>query len=495
MTILKQKVSSNCLVFQQESGLKEILMDKFDMSHTSSGVPKPVWTGRIEEGMDRRMEPLNNSLSVDFRLWSQDIRGSRAWVNALGRAGIIEELERIELLEGLDRVSEAFVDQDYSTEKDEDIHSLVERLLYLEVGELAGKLHTGRSRNDQVATDFRLWGMEEIDSLVGSLNRLEKALLVWAKESVDIIFPGYTHLQQGQPVRAAHWVLSHFWPLDRDRKFLKDIRRHASVLPLGSGAIAGCPFPIDRKLILAELEFSKLSENSMDAVSDRDWALELSFAAARVGIHLSRLSEDLVLFGSSEFGFIKLSDGFSTGSSLMPQKRNPDVAELTRSKSGRLVGNLMSLLTVLKGLPTGYNRDLQEDKHSLFDSIDTLHIALPAIEGAIEGAEFQEKMIREALSGQLFATDVADYLVQKGVPFREAHETIGKIVRISEEQGFALDEVPLTTLQSLDPHFESDVYDLFFWERSVESRTVRGGTSQKAIQSQLDAAEESIELE
>ena len=462
------------------------------MNDFSEKTPAPLWKGRIEEPIDHRMEQLNTSLSVDFRLWPQDIRGSSAWVNALARSGIIQQSERIELLEGLTRVSQLFSKRDYSQENDEDIHSLVERLLYAEVGELAGKLHTGRSRNDQVATDFRLWGMDQIDSLKDKLCQLETSLLSWARESVSIIFPGYTHLQQGQPVRAAHWVLSHFWPLERDRKFLEQVRENVSVLPLGSGAIAGCPFPIDREVMLDELGFSKLSENSMDAVSDRDWALELSFATARIGIHLSRLSEDLVFFGSSEFGFIRLSDGFSTGSSLMPQKRNPDVAELTRSKSGRLVGNLMSLLTILKGLPTGYNRDLQEDKHCLFDSIDTLEMALPAMEGAVEGAEFLEGKIGRALSAQLFATDLADYLVRKGVPFREAHEIIGKVVRVSEEEGVTLDEMPLADLRDIDKRLGKDVSTLFSWERSVESRSVYGGTSLTALENQFLAAEESM---
>jgi argininosuccinate lyase len=439
------------------------------------------------------MDPLNRSLPLDFRLWPQDVRGSRAWANALAGSGIIEEAERGELVEGLDRVSRLLAENDYSQEMDEDIHSLVERLLYSEIGDLAGKLHTGRSRNDQVATDLRLWGLDAIDSLVVSMVRLEKKLLLWAEESVHIIFPGYTHLQQGQPVRAAHWVMSHFWPLDRDRELLGEIRKHASVLPLGSGAIAGCPFPIDRKAMMEELGFSRLSENSIDAVSDRDWVMELSFATARIGIHLSRLCEDLVLFTSSEFGFVRLGDGFSTGSSLMPQKRNPDVAELTRGKSGRLVGNLMSLMTILKGLPTGYNRDLQEDKHSLFDSTDTLCTVLPAIEGAVKSAEFLEDNIKSALNPELYATDLADHLVRSGVPFREAHEVIGKIVRMSAEQNIPLDEMSLQDFQGIDERFGSNVQEVFSYERSVESRSVSGGTSLSAIKYQLEAARESVQ--
>jgi len=463
-------------------------VDKSD-SRTSG----PLWKGRIESAIDHRMDPLNRSLPLDFRLWPQDVRGSRAWANALAGSGIIEEAERGELVEGLDRVSRLLAENDYSQEMDEDIHSLVERLLYSEIGDLAGKLHTGRSRNDQVATDLRLWGLDAIDSLVVSMVRLEKKLLLWAEESVHIIFPGYTHLQQGQPVRAAHWVMSHFWPLDRDRELLGEIRKHASVLPLGSGAIAGCPFPIDRKAMMEELGFSRLSENSIDAVSDRDWVMELSFAIARIGIHLSRLCEDLVLFTSSEFGFVRLGDGFSTGSSLMPQKRNPDVAELTRGKSGRLVGNLMSLMTILKGLPTGYNRDLQEDKHSLFDSTDTLCTVLPAIEGAVKSAEFLEDNIKSALNPELYATDLADHLVRSGVPFREAHEVIGKIVRMSAEQNIPLDEMSLQDFQGIDERFGSNVQEVFSYERSVESRSVSGGTSLSAIKYQLEAARESVQ--
>ena len=434
------------------------------------------------------MVPLNRSLDVDIRLWPQDVRGSRAWAQALVNAGVLEEAEGVALDEGLERVATRLSERDHSDEADEDIHSLVERLLHEEIGEVAGKLHTGRSRNDQVATDFRLWGMEMADGLDAMLREVEEALLDWASESVEIVLPGYTHLQQGQPVRAAHWVLSHLWPLERDRAALRAVRDEAGVLPLGSGAIAGCPFPIDREFLRAQLGFLRISENSMDAVSDRDWALGLAFAVARVGIHLSRLAEDLVLFGSKEFGFVRLSDEFSTGSSLMPQKRNPDVAELVRGKSGRLTGNLVSLLTVLKGLPTGYNRDLQEDKGTLFDSVDTLTVVLPAIEGAIRGAEFQTDRIEAALDPQLLATDLADYLVRAGVPFRKAHEVVATVVRVAEDQGVAINELPFEAFQEAHAAFGSDVFDVFVWERSVEAREAPGGTARKAVLEQISAA-------
>ena len=453
------------------------------------GPTDPLWSGRIQGEMAEAMVPLNRSLAVDIRLWPQDIRGSQAWARALVRAGVLEDEEGTTVVDGLDRVATRLSESDHSDEADEDIHSLVERLLYEEVGEVAGKLHTGRSRNDQVATDFRLWGMDAAERLVRILGEVESALLDWATQSVEIILPGYTHLQQGQPIRAAHWILSHFWPLERDRVALRAVRDQAGVLPLGSGAIAGCPFPIDREFLRAHLGFLRISENSIDAVSDRDWALEFAFATARVGIHLSRLAEDLVLFGSKEFGFVRLSDGFSTGSSLMPQKRNPDVAELVRGKSGRLTGNLVSLLTVLKGLPTGYNRDLQEDKGVLFDSMDTLTIVLPAIEGAIRGAEFQTDHIEAALDPQLLATDLADYLVRAGVPFRKAHEVVATIVRRAEDQGIPVDQLSLEVFQEAYSGLDSDVFQVFDWERSVEAREALGGTARKAVLDQIMAAQ------
>ena len=435
------------------------------------------------------MVPLNRSLGVDIRLWPQDVTGSRAWARALVKAGVLQDVEGASLLEGLDRVAARLSLHDHSDESDEDIHSLVERLLYEEVGEVAGKLHTGRSRNDQVATDFRLWGMEVTERLDVALVEVQGALLEWARGSIEVVLPGYTHLQQGQPVRAAHWVLSHFWPLERDRETMRTVRAQASVLPLGSGAIAGCPFPIDREFLRNELGFLTISENSIDAVGDRDWALGLAFAIARVGIHLSRLAEDLVLFGSREFGFVRLSDGFSTGSSLMPQKRNPDVAELVRGNAGRLTGNLVSLLMVLKGLPTGYNRDLQEDKGTLFDSVDTLSLLLPAIAGAIQGAEFQTDRIGAVLDPQLLATDLADYLVRAGVPFRKAHEVVATVVRIAEDQGVAMNELPLEAFRKANTAFGPDVFDVFSWERSLEAREAPGGTARSAVMQQIADAE------
>ncbi|MBT8404892.1 MAG: argininosuccinate lyase, partial [Gemmatimonadetes bacterium] len=371
---------------------------------------------------------------------------------------------------------------------DEDIHSLVERLLVEEAGEVALKLHTGRSRNDQVATDLRLWVRQTTPTLAEGVRALAEALVAFASTGVDVIMPGYTHLQQGQPIRGAHWALAHVWPLLRDHERLQRAARAASTLPLGSGAVAGCPFPIDRDALAADLGFAAPTKNSLDAISDRDFLADLAYAGALTGVHLSRLAEDLVLFSSTEFGFVRLDDGYSTGSSLMPQKRNPDVAELTRGKSGRLVGNLMSLLTLLKGLPTGYNRDLQEDKSIIFDTVDTLRLVLPAAAGAVATARFRPARIRSRLDTQLLATDLADYLVRRGVPFRISHEAIGRLVRLSEERGCSLADLSLDDYRSVDETFEADVHDVFDWERSVDSRSVPGGTGRTAVESQLEQA-------
>jgi argininosuccinate lyase len=438
------------------------------------------------------MVPLNRSLDVDFRLWPQDVRGSQAWALALGNAGVLTQEEARILAAGLEAVGARLSGTGPEGLEDEDIHTLVERLLKQEVGGVAGKLHTGRSRNDQVATDFRLWGMGACRALQDELEAILHGLLKLAEEGLDLILPGYTHLQRAQPLRAAHWALSHFWPLQRDRARLDGVWREASVLPLGSGALAGCPFPVDREWLASTLGFERVSENSLDSVSDRDWAASLAFSGALLGAHLSRLGEDLVLFSSKEFGLIRLSDGFSTGSSLMPQKRNPDVAELVRGKAGRLVGNLTAFLTLLKGLPTGYSRDLQEDKALLFDTVDTLLLAIPAMAGALRTAAFMKEAADAALSGDLLATDLADYLVRKGVPFRESHEIVGRAVRESEDRGVGLGELPAEVLREIHPAFDAATAEVFSWESSVEARAVQGGTAREAIRTQMELAREAL---
>ncbi len=442
--------------------------------------------------MADEMVPLNDSLSVDFRLWEHDIRGSQAWARELGRSAVIPQKEAETLVSGLDAVAERLAADGVGGHTDEDIHSLVERLLHDEIGEVAGKLHTGRSRNDRVVTDLRLWGLEAARVLDDALSAVLGGLVSLAGRSVDLIMPGYTHLQQAQPVRAAHWALSHFWPLMRDRDRLRQARARASSLPLGSGALAGCPFPIDRDRLRDDLGFDRLSENSMDAVSDRDWMVDYVFAAGMIGTHLSRLCEDLVIFSSREFGYLRLGDGFSTGSSLMPQKRNPDVAELTRGKAGRLIGNITALLTVIKGLPTGYNRDLQDDKSILFDSVDTLLLILPALTGTLAEVKFQPENIAAQLDWQLLATDLADYLVKKGVPFRKAHDAVAHLVLAAEREGKAVHELAEDALREAHPEFSLDVVAGLTWEASVEARASVGGTARSAIETQLATAQAAL---
>ena len=463
--------------------------------HTSGGsTDHALWGGRFEGGLTPDMRALNLSLDVDRRLWREDVRGSRAWARALVGAGVISEDEGKRIDEGLVRVAARLeTGAPFENAPDEDVHSLVERLLFEEAGDVAGKLHTGRSRNDQVATDFRLWGMGAGRDLEHAVADLCRALLELATCGLDVILPGYTHLQQGQPIRAAQWALAHLWAFDRDRERLRSAVNASGVLPLGSGAIAGCPFPVDRDALARSLGFRRLSENSVDAVSDRDWALDLSYACAMVGVHLSRLGEDLMLFTSSEFGFLRLGDGYSTGSSLMPQKRNPDVAELARAKAGRLSGNLMALLTLVKGLPTGYNRDLQEDKHVLFDSVDTLLITVPAVAGAVGTAQFRPERIRAVMDTQLFATDLADQLVRKGIPFRQSHDVVGHLVRRAEESGVPLAELPVEAFLEAAPEFGDDVRAVFDWECSVEARVTPGGTARDAVMAQIAEAGRRLE--
>ena len=446
--------------------------------------------------MAPEMVPLNLSLHIDQRLWREDIRGSRAWARALGRAQVLTEAEVEAILSGLD-VVEARIDEDgLGDAPEEDIHSVIERMLGEAAGDVSGKLHTGRSRNDQSSTGVRAYGMTSAKRIEVHLRALCRALRDLAASGIDAVMPGYTHLQQAQPIRAAHWALAHVFAFLRDIERVRRAGDAASVLPLGSGAIAGCPFPVDRDALRKELGFERLSENSIDAVADRDWVCDLVYAGAMIGVHLSRLSEDLVLFSSVEFGFLRLSDGYSTGSSLMPQKRNPDVAELARGKSGRLAGNLTTMITLLKGLPTGYNRDLQEDKGALFDTVDTLDLTLPPVAGAVETATFVPERMLEVMNAQLLATDLADYLVRRGVPFRSTHEVVGRLVRKSEDSGVSLSELPLDAMKAEHEAFEQDVAEVFDWFRSVDARDSDGGTSLRAVRDQLqEVATRLAELE
>jgi argininosuccinate lyase len=373
---------------------------------------------------------------------------------------------------------------------DEDIHSYVERRLIERAGPVGGKLHTGRSRNDQVATDVRLWLREQAADLDKALAALICAAADRAEAELDVLMPGYTHLQPAQPVRWSHWLLSHAWAWQRDRARLADLRMRVNVLPLGSGALAGCPFPIDRDALARDLGFAEVSPNSIDAVSDRDFIAEFLFWAALLGIHLSRWAEGLIVWSSREFGFVTLADAYSTGSSLMPQKKNPDALELLRGKSGRLVGGLTGLLATLKGLPSAYDKDLQEDKEPLFDATDTLSLALPIARGVLGTLSIHPERMMAALGDELLATDLADVLVRRGVPFRQSHHLVGQAVRRAEDLGCPLRDLPLGDLQAISPHFGREVAAVWDLERSVEQRAVTGGTARASVLEQVAALRE-----
>jgi argininosuccinate lyase len=368
------------------------------------------------------------------------------------------------------------------------VHTAVERRLTELIGPVGGKLHTGRSRNDQVATDFRMWLMEAVDSLNGLLRVLQGALVERAEKDMGLLLPGYTHFQRAQPILLSHWWLSHFWPLSRDRERLGQLSERTSVLPLGSGALAGTPVKVDRLQLAAELGFNAISPNSLDAVSDRDFAAEFLFAAAMIAVHLSRLSEALILYTTAEFGFVELADAYSTGSSLMPQKKNPDMLELTRGKTGLFIGGLTGLLATLKGLPSAYDKDLQEDKPPVFAAVHTLHLLLPVMAGMLNTLTVHPEIMRKALDPALLATDLADYLVNKGIPFREAHGLVGQTVRRARELGVPLDRLPLVEIQQVSPAFQEDVLAVFDFQASVDRRSTTGGTAEQAVEEQIQAA-------
>src|SRR5260221_9031625 len=448
--------------------------------------------GRFGLGPAEALDALNRSLPVDHRLWPQDVTASKAWVHALGRAAVLSASEESQLLDGLDRVGERLADGAAVGAPDEDIHTLVERLLYEEVGAAAGKLHTGRSRNDQGATDLGLRTLDALDQLDADIAILGRTLVGRAQDGVELILPGYTHGQRAQPVRWAYVLLAHAWPLVRDRQRLADARRRVAELPLGSGALAGSGFAVDRVLLKEALGLRSISANALDVTGDRDFVAEVLFAMALIGTHLSRLSAELITYASAEFGFVKLSDGFSTGSSLMPQKRNPDVFELARAKSGRLLGDLVALLATLKGLPAGYQKDLQEDKALLFDAFDTLSLVLPAVSRAVPSLTPDRGRMAAALDAPPRPTDLADLLVEAGVPFRESHGLVGKLVRAAEQAGVALDRVPPAVATAIHPALGTALSQLGTWETSVEGRATPRGSARKSGAGQNDRLREAV---
>ena len=452
------------------------------------GASHKLWGGRFSTGPSPLLEEVNRSIGVDFRLWPFDIRLSQAWAEALGSAGVIPAGEADLLVQGLEAVARRLGEGVTPAASDEDIHTLIDRLLHEEVGDPASRLHTGRSRNDQVATATRLWTIDACSRLDAALRELQRVMVAQAERLTDAILPAYTHLQRAQPVSGAHWMLSHFWPLERDRARLAAAARSASSMPLGSGAVAGSAFPVSREWLRQRLGFAASSSNSVDAVADRDFVAETLFALTLLATHLSRLSEDLILFGSGEFGFVRFGDSFSTGSSMMPQKRNPDVFEIARGSAARLLGDLTTVLATLKGLPSGYNKDLQDDKRPLFDGVDVMLLVIPAVAGALDELTFNTARMRSAVSAGLMATDLADYLVDRGVAFRDAHAAVGKLVREAETAGVELDALPLAAFAAAHATFGADVLDALKPERSIARRNLHGGTGPDAVREQLSAA-------
>ena len=442
--------------------------------------------GRFKEPAAELAQRYTESISFDWRLYRHDIAGSLAHVAALAAAGIVSADERAKINDGLRAIEKEIDAGRFQWDPAlEDVHMNIEAALTERIGQAGAKLPTARSRNDQIALDLRLYVRAETNQIVARLRSLQRALLDLAEQHVDVIMPGYTHLQRAQPILFSHYLLAQIEAFARDSNRLCDCEKRVDLLPLGSGALAGSTIVLDRQLIARELGFSGVSQNSLDAVSDRDFICEFLFCLATIGLHLSRLSEDLILWSTTEFGFIEFGDAFATGSSLMPQKKNPDIAELTRGKTGRLYGNLMSILTTLKGLPSSYNRDLQEDKHALFDSVDTVRAALEIFAAMLPQLKIsRERMEAAANDPALLATDLAEYLVKKGLPFREAHEVVGKLV--ASLQGQPLDNLSLLQLKEASQLFDEKATGIFDARRSLEKRTAVGAPAPENIKAQLE---------
>jgi argininosuccinate lyase len=456
---------------------------------------KNLWGGRFSGAADAGFVEFNCSFGFDRRLFEADVRASGAHCLGLLGAGVLSQEEATAITTALQEILErGQADAKYFEQPAEDVHSFVEARLVELIGEAGRKLHTGRSRNDQVATDLRLWLREAIDDIRKQLRLTQEALLTLAESYRDAIIPGYTHLQRAQPVLFAHWCLAYFEMFARDGERLLDARTRVNVMPLGSAALAGTSYPIDREAVARELGFDSISRNSLDAVSDRDFCVEFLAACSLIMVHLSRLAEDIILYSTTEFGFVELSDAVSTGSSLMPQKKNPDSMELVRGKTGRVVGHLAGLLVMLKGLPLAYDKDMQEDKEAVFDASDTVKACLQVTATVMRNIRVNESRARAAASsGYMNATELADYLVRKGVAFRDAHETVGRAVLHAIERGVELQELPLEELQAFSAVIESDVFEAFSLESTLATKSQHGGTSRGQVTEALVKARTSLE--
>ena len=453
-----------------------------------------LWSGRFTENVSEFTQRFGASLPVDKALYAQDIAGSKAHAKMLATVGVISEDDAQQIAAGLDRVKADIESGDFTFDiNDEDIHMSVEKALTAEIGDAGARLHTGRSRNDQVATDTRLYAKQRAADLMRANVALRHALIGQAEANFDVILPGYTHMQHAQPVLFSHHMLAYVWMLARDYRRLQAARDAADACPLGAAALAGTTYPLDRQMTAGELGFASVIPNSLDAVSDRDFLLDLDYACAVSCMHLSRLCEELVLWSTSEFGFIELSDAFSTGSSIMPQKKNPDFAELIRGKTGRVIGNLVSLLVTMKALPLAYNKDLQEDKYGAIDSAKTLEDCLQCAAGMIETMSIKpENMLKQAKLGHLAATDVADYLAKKGLPFRHAHEVVGHLVLLCEQRGCNLDDLSFDDFKAASPLFEEDIVKALDLPSIVAARTTEGGTGEAAVARQMEKAKAAL---
>ncbi|MDM3868614.1 argininosuccinate lyase [Proteus faecis] len=456
-----------------------------------------LWGGRFSQEADQRFKQFNDSLRFDFRLAQQDIFGSVAWSKALVTVGVLSQDEQAQLEQALNELSEEVTANPQSILQSdaEDIHSWVESKLIAKVGDLGKKLHTGRSRNDQVATDLKLWCKEEVIHLRQAIVELQKALVITAEQNQNAVMPGYTHLQRAQPITFAHWCLAYNEMLARDESRLADALKRLDISPLGCGALAGTAYDIDREQLAGWLGFASATNNSLDSVSDRDHVLELLSSAAIGMVHLSRFAEDLIFFNSGEAGFIELSDKVTSGSSLMPQKKNPDALELIRGKCGRVQGALTGMMMTLKGLPLAYNKDMQEDKEGLFDAIDTWSDCLHMATLVLDGIQIRRPRCEEvAKQGYANATELADYLVAKGVPFREAHHIVGEVVVCALEQGKAIEELPLSELQMFNSKIMIDVYDILSLQSCLDKRLAKGGVSQKQVAYAIAKAKEVLNI-
>ncbi|XP_019866389.2 argininosuccinate lyase [Aethina tumida] len=461
-------------------------MDKETHENGKESASK-LWGGRFTQSTNPALEKLNASIGLDKRMYSEDIQGSQAYAQALLKIDLLTEKEAISICQGLEKVKIEWDNEEFLIKDgDEDIHTANERRLKELIGEPATKLHVGRSRNDQVVTDMKLWLKKNLECLSRKLKDLIVEIVNRSSHEIDIIMPGYTHLQRAQPVRWSHYLLSHAWSLKKDCDRLKDILKLVNVMPLGSGALAGNPFHIDRLQLAASLYFDDITRNSMQAVSDRDFIAEFLFWASMVGIHLSRLAEDLIIYSSKEFEFITIADSYSTGSSLMPQKRNPDSLELIRGIGGGLFGQCCSFMMVLKSLPSTYNKDLQSDKEVMFSTYDKLKSILEVATGTVKTLKVNQGKCKAALSFEMLATDVAYYLVRKGVPFREAHHIAGKVVSEAEKKEVNICDLTLEELKEISSHFSVDIGKVWNYENSIEQYQAIGGTAKQSVLRQLD---------